>query len=93
MIIGANKIAIIGFSLPEHDEYIRQPMYWYIRNFHKSGEPISGKKSKLKIIDFKQSQQDIEEFKANYRFVDENLTDFYFGGFGKQALDVIFSKE
>lgn len=93
VIIGANKIAIIGFSLPEHDEYIRQPMYWYIRNFHKSGEPISGKKSKLKIIDFKQSQQDIEEFKANYRFVDENLTDFYFGGFGKQALDVIFSEE
>lgn len=93
MINRANKIVIIGFSLPEHDEYIRQPIYWFIKNFHKHGEPIEGKKAKLKIIDYKKDQKELDEFKANYRFVDENMTNFYFGGFCKEALDIIFSEE
>ena len=43
VIIGANKIIIIGFSLPEHDNYIRQPMYWYINNFRNySGIEMKG---------------------------------------------------
>lgn len=92
-IIGANKIVIIGFSLPEHDEYIRQPMYWYIKNFHEFGEPITGKKSNLKIIDFKANQNEIDCFKRIYRFVDEKTTDFYFGGFSEESLDFIFSED
>lgn len=93
VIIGANKIVIIGFSLPAHDEYIKQPLYWYIKHFHSHGKPLSGKKSKLKIIDYKKNQKDIEDFKKNYRFVDETMTDYYFGGFCEEALDVIFSEE
>lgn len=92
-IIGPNRIAIIGFSLPQHDEYIRQPLYWYIRNFYKYGEPLDGKKSKLKIIDFRKDEAEIDEFKTNYRFADEEWTDFYFKGFCEEALDVIFSEE
>jgi hypothetical protein len=92
-IIGPNRIAIIGFSFPQHDEYVRQPLYWYIKNFYRHGEPISGKKAKLKIIDLKDNQKDIDNFKINYRFVDEKWTDFYFGGLCEEALDVIFSEE
>ena len=90
VIIGANKIIIIGFSLPAHDEYIRQPLYWYIKHFHSHGEPISGVKSNLKIIDYKTIQKDIDDFKKNYQFVDEKKTDYYFGGFSEETLGFIF---
>lgn len=89
-IIPANKIVIIGFSLPDHDKYIRQPLYWLIRNFHEFGQPISGKKSKLKIVDFKKNQKEIDEFKTHYRFINEATTDFYFQGLCEEALDFIF---
>lgn len=91
VIIGANRIAIIGFSLPEHDEYIRQPLYWYIKNFHSHGTPLSGKKSKLKIIDYKEKMNEIDDFISHYKFVNREKTDFYFGGFCEEALDIIFS--
>lgn len=68
-------------------------MYWYIRNYHEFGETISGEKSNLKVIDFKKNQTEIDEFKANYRFLDDKMTDFYFGGFCEEALDFIFSEE
>ena len=93
VIIGANKIIIIGFSLPAHDEYIRQPLYWYIKHFHSHGESISGKKSNLKIVDFKTNQMEIDKFKENYRFVDEQKTDYYFDGFNEGAIDFIFSND
>ena len=93
VIFGANSVAIIGFSLPAHDEYIRQPMYWYIKNFHSRGELLRGKKSKLKIIDYKKSIKEIDDFKEKYRFVDKAMTDFYFGGFCDEALDIIFAED
>jgi hypothetical protein len=89
----ANRIVIIGFSLPAHDEYIRQTIYWYIKHFHEFGEPFIGTKSKLKVVDFKKDQKGIDEFKENYRFVDEKMTDFYFGGFCEEVLDSIFQDE
>lgn len=93
VIIGSNKIAIIGFSLPSHDEYIRQPLYWYISNFHEHGEPLIGEKSKLKIIDLKKDQKEMDEFKLNYRFANQSTTDFYFDGFCEEALNIIFAEE
>jgi hypothetical protein len=84
---------IIGFSLPDHDEYIRQPLYWLIRNFQNYEEPEMEKKSRLKIIDYKQSGEEIGEFKNHYRFVDLSKTDSYFGGFCEDALNIIFSDD
>jgi hypothetical protein len=82
------RIVIIGFSLPDHDEYIRQPLYQLITNFqyHKS---IS--KFNLKMIDYKKTEKGIREYKKNYRFINPKKTDFYFDGFNKTSLDVIFS--
>jgi len=88
-----NKVAIIGFSLPAHDEYIRQPLYWYIKNFHERGELLIEKKPKLRIIDYKKGKREISNFKENYRFVNEKMTDFYFKGFSEEALDFIFSED
>lgn len=39
------RVVLIGFSLPQHDEYIRQPLYWFIHNFQNYDSPCC-KKSK-----------------------------------------------
>jgi hypothetical protein len=87
------RVTIIGFSLPEHDQYIRQPMYWFIRNFHNFQDEVIGRKSKLKIIDLQNTDEKQEEFKKRYRFVDQTKTDYYFKGFNEEALNFIFDEE
>lgn len=87
------RTAIIGYSFPEHDEYIRQPLYWFIRHFQDDEYSLVGKKSRLKVVDYKQTEKDIKEFKKRYRFVDQKKTDFYFDGFNEQTLDAIFSED
>ncbi|MFH2103018.1 MAG: SIR2 family protein [Chloroflexota bacterium] len=90
-----DKIAIIGYSLPPHDEYIRQALYWLIRNYQFFNDPTAGKKSRLRIIDFKNDNEEILRFKQNYRFIDwsEAKTKPYFGGFNEEALDIIFESD
>ena len=84
------RVAIIGFSLPEHDEYIRQPLFWFIHNFQSNESPIS-KKTKLKIVDRKSTIWEINDYKTRYNFVDWNKADCYFDGFNDRALEMIFS--
>jgi hypothetical protein len=94
---GANeqKIVIIGYSLPQHDEYIRQPLYWLIRNFQYYIDPTAVNKSRLKIVDLKEDDKAVNDFKSTYRFLDwsESKTKPYFGGFNLESLDIIFGDD
>ena len=91
--VASSTVIIIGFSLPEHDDYIRQPLYHLINNFQ-NNDYYEGflEKTNLKIIDYKQSQTEIDAYKKNYSFVDWNRTDCYFDGFNEKSLEVIFGK-
>lgn len=91
--IGNGSVVIIGFSLPEHDEYIRQPLYHLVNNFQ-NNDYWEGylEKTNLKMIDYKQNQSEIDAYKKNYSFVDWNRTDCYFDGFDEKSLEVIFGK-
>jgi hypothetical protein len=89
--VGNGKVAIIGFSLPDHDEYIRQPLFHLINNFQNK-DFYEGylEKSYLKIVDYKQTQAEIDSFKKNYGFVDWSKTDTYFDGFNEKSLEMMF---
>jgi len=84
------RVTIIGFSLPNHDEYIRQPLYQLIRNFqyYKSIE-----KYNLKMIDYKKDEKSIKDYKKKYRFVNHKKTDYFFDGFCNESLDSIFENQ
>jgi hypothetical protein len=89
-----NRVAVIGFSLPEHDEYIRQPLYHLINNYqYFFNDKSFTHKAKLKLIDYRTNDTDIKQYKKRYKFVDKKMADFYFNGFNQQALDIIFSKD
>jgi hypothetical protein len=86
------RVVIIGFSLPEHDEYIRQPLHKLITNFQEYDPHIDDfKKAKFKIVDFRQTEAEIAQYQDTYRFVNWTESCCYFQGFNKQALDMIFS--
>jgi len=88
--IDQNKLAIIGFSLPEYDEYVRQPLYILTRNFQNFN--YYGDKTNLKIVDFRKTDEEIKEFKNNYRFVNWDKTDCFFDGFNMEAIKMIFDE-
>jgi len=83
----SERLIFIGFSLPEHDEYIRQPLYYLVKNFESSAKEDN---RRISIVDYKISSRDQNKFKANYRFLNEEITDFYFEGFSEAILNLIF---
>ena len=83
-----SKLAVIGFSLPDYDEYVRQALYWTVRNFQ---EVNSVEKSDVVLVDYRQSQDQIEDYKSNYRFVNWAKARTHFDGLDSQAIDMIFS--
>lgn len=88
----SDTVAIIGFSLPAHDDYIRQPLYNIIDNFQNYNEDSDFiKKTNLKIVDYKINDIGIKEFKSNYSFIDWSKTDCDFNGFSKESLNMIFT--
>lgn len=87
------KVSVIGFSLPEHDEYIKQPLFSLINNFQNyyTGDLI--KKSNLNIVDYQENYEDKQKFMNVYSFVDWNKTNAYFEGFCEEAIDMIFKEK
>lgn len=86
------RLTIIGFSLPQHDEYIRQPLFWFIHNFQNYDSPVA-KKVKLRMIDLKRSEEEIVDYKTRYEFVNWSKAITYFGGFNLEAMNIIFSDD
>jgi hypothetical protein len=85
------KVSIIGFSLPEHDDYVRQPIYNLINNFQNYKINIElFKKKKLTVIDYQKTKTDIKKFKRNYRFINWRKTTVCFNGFSESSIDLSF---
>ena len=87
-------VGIIGFSLPPHDEYIRQIIYTIVRNYQESEEYGYGEKhlskAKFKMVDFCENDKDLSKLKKQYCFVDWNQADLYVKGFGEEAVKLLF---
>ena len=93
MGVGNGTVAIIGFSFPEHDAYIEQPLYYLVDNFQNNTYYSSIlTKTNLKMVDRKQTPLELAEYKSRYRFVDWTRTDTYLEGFDINSLDIIFEK-
>ena len=86
-------MAIIGYSLPDHDIYAKQAIYSMVKNYqnYRWNEDFSGmRKSPLVIVDYKNNEKALQKFTDNYRFVDFNKANLYMDGFTSDSLDKIF---
>lgn len=63
-----------------------------ITGFQREDQELLGlRKSRVKFVDLRTSEADIDVLRENYSFVDWANTDCYFSGFDNSALEMIFS--
>jgi hypothetical protein len=87
-------MAIIGFSLPLHDDYARQILYGLVTNYqqHYWDQDVMGqRKTPLAIVDFFRDTVAEDSFRQRYRFVDWSRAHLSGRGFDLAALDYIFA--
>jgi hypothetical protein len=79
-------LSIIGFSLPEHDEYLYQVIYQMCDNYQNREQIISGRrKTKLTFVNFAKAEKDIEKLKRRFNFLDWNRVNSIWEGFNKET--------
>ncbi|MBG6203218.1 hypothetical protein IWQ48_004375 [Labrenzia sp. EL_13] len=87
-------MAIVGFSLPDHDEYARQILYGLVTNYQRYNWEVDEwgrKKSSLAIVDYFPDGAAEKRFRDRYRFVDWSRADLSGSGFNLESLDKIFA--
>lgn len=84
------SVAIIGFSLPQHDQYALQAIYSAIRNFqhYDAGELLN--KAPLKVVDFFPEKKHRAALKRRYRFVDWRRAELDGKGFRPEVVPTLF---
>ena len=83
-------VTIIGFSLPAHDEHIRQVLYSITQGFENFDGRPHLEKDKLRFVDFRRTEEKREEHRSTYRFVDWSRAAAWYEGLSVSALDFIF---
>lgn len=86
-------INIIGFSLPEHDDYLRVCLYKIIKNYQcfQWDFTLDGvTKDNVKIVDFRATEESTSQLKQTYNFVDESKLSYYLDGFSSDAVRFLF---
>lgn len=88
-------ISIIGFSLPQHDEYIRIGLYQMLSNYSSWWDsPMLGNvlKDYARFVDYRDTAELQDEYMQRYRFADPDRSRFHFDGFGTDAIDFLFNQ-
>jgi SIR2-like domain len=88
-------VSVVGFSLPQHDEYIRIGLYQMLSNYGSWWkEPMfeGMLKDYARFVDFRPTSALQEEYRQRYRFAEADRSRFHFGGFGPEAIDFLFNQ-
>jgi hypothetical protein len=86
------RMAVIGYSLPQHDAYAHQVLYDAIQNYQRVewSSVFSGKKkAKLRLIDFRLSKKAVADYKKRFAFVNWDRATVHLDGFGAKALRLL----
>ena len=85
-------MVFIGYSLPPHDNYAKQPLFTMAKNYqgvYWEESFIVGRKSPVVLIDRRLGKKSREEYRRRYGFVDPEKARFHFSGFDSEAVDLI----
>ena len=90
-------LAIIGFSMPNHDNYLRQALYSIVQNYQTSWWdlefPNGARKTRLKLIDLRTTDEERRHLEERYRFIDWSKAVKHLSGFNNDAVDLIFADD
>jgi hypothetical protein len=95
---GANfRMVIIGYSLPEHDDYARQVIYEIVDNYQNVPLPMVSvgilERDPLLIVDLRRDDAAVANIKSTYSFVDWSSAELRLDGFGPATLDWLRERE
>lgn len=89
-----NSMSIIGFSLPEQDDYLCQILYTLVANYQRYNtkrDDLGRLKAPLTIVDYFGDADAEKRFRERYRFVDWSKTKLFSNGFHADSLDQMFA--
>lgn len=85
-------LTIIGFSLPPHDEYVRQILFEMVDNYQNYDPKVPHwTKRPLRFVNLASSEAERNVVRERYRFVDWRRTETFWNGFGPQIVGGLFS--
>ncbi len=85
---------IIGFSLPEHDDYLKVTLFKMAQNYQEVNwdfEMLDKLKDFIKVVDFRTNAKGRDELRSCYKFFDDDKSEFFYDGFSSEAVDFLFS--
>ncbi len=84
-------LGIVGFSLPEHDDYVRQVIYRLVENYEAGeGELFGVKRNPIVLVDRRRSCKEKRAFRERYAFVDWERARVHLSGFDAHAVEMLF---
>lgn len=88
-------MSVIGFSMPEHDDYTRQILHSLVTTYQRfdTGKPddLGYIRSPLAIVNYFPDEAAEAAFKSRYRFVDWSKATLFGDGLSERCLDGIFA--
>jgi SIR2-like domain len=84
------RMVIVGYSLPEHDEYARQAMYRLVKNYQDIPyEPswTTKRKEPLVLVDKRCTETEINDYRNRYSFVNWENTHVHFNGLDENLIE------
>ena len=88
-------VSVVGFSLPQHDDYIRQILYNIISNYQELwwDEKFLGVlKDDVKFVDFRGEDAGRKEYLERYRFADPGKSKYWLDGFSAESVQFLFTQ-
>lgn len=87
-------LGIIGYSLPDYDDYARQAIYRISRNYQEY-EPdfeLGGRKKRpIRILDYRPSESEKSNLRKRYQFLNTERTEFWYEGISSEGIDWFMS--
>jgi len=89
---GANfKLAIIGYSLPEHDDYARQVLFRVVDNYQSATSELADmlklEREPILIVDYRTDDEGIAALKRRYAFIDWPTAVLHTEGFDMSVVE------
>jgi len=83
-----SQLIVIGFSFPQHDDYVMTPFVRAIDSFQQGVHKWEYfEPTKLKLVDLQLEEQAQEKYKFEHPFIDWEKTDAYWNGLLREDID------
>jgi hypothetical protein len=84
------NFGIIGYSLPDYDDYARQAIYEMGRNYREfvpNLELGGRRKQPFRILDYKTNNTAKASLRKRYKFLGEKQTEYWYDGLSRDAIE------